>query len=806
MTITEPAVVQWHEVIDSLHSSWMPHQGQINVGRALFNDDKRKLFIACGRKWGKTELIVYFLWRWAMTHPNKGCWYIAPEMKQARKLVWTDPRLMNFGPTHWISKVNNSEMRIELKNGSFIQVDGSDNYNAHRGTRPGIVVYEESKDHRPQFRSSMRPNMAVYDAPEIHIGTPPNDDDKDECQKYWDDLVAEYLNDPSCFHYTAPSRENPYIDRKWLETERARLYGLGKGHEWEQEYEAKRVKGGSRVLFPMLPFKEQALTPHDQLMKRLHKDRKKLQWYWFADPAAASCFGVLFCAINPYSKDVFWLDEIYETEQQQMTVRMIGAEIIRRRNELWDAGDWREGYDEAETWFRSEWENNFPEESGLEPSHKAKNDKDDGITLIKDIMLGGKWFMSDRCQKFHWELSKYKTDANGRLIKKDDHLIDCIAGDELITTARGLVPIAEVIVGDEVMTRSGWRKVIDSWLVGCRATITVEFSDGRKLVCTPEHRVFTENRGFVRADSLSYVDRVVTDEQCHQSMSYSMGSPIDAIQAPNNQACAFTIGVQPRFSAKPAFAICTTLFGLPRTVQFLRGITFIIETATRSITKLKTLNAFTPALIGWPIVMTAASEDNSKANSLYLKELGRFQSLGMGQKRAKDGTPIMARTSLPIARLRRASAINAGAITKLMSLAQTATLGFARAIAKQYFAAFPGLIMRRGNAQFAASPLQSTGTQGTRLAQGRAVTVLGTRPNKDMVRVYDLTIEGAPEFFASGVLVHNCARYILGADHYQLRDELEPVKEEDDDGFRGARIEDDFKSEFDLDEYGREYE
>lgn len=399
--------------------------GQVKVGRALFTEDKRRIFVSAGRKWGKTELIVYFLARWGKMHPGRGCFYVCPELKQARKLVWTDPRVKNFVPQEWISKINETEMRIQLDNGSYIQIDGSDNYEAHRGSRPGIIVYEESKDHKRRFREIMRPNMLVYNAPEIHIGTPPSDDDSEEVQAYWDELEAEFKDDPNAFYYNGTTWENPHNDVNWLKAERARLYAKGEGYVWEREYEAKRVRGGTQKIFPMLPDKEIALTPHDELMGRLWRDRKKLEWYGWNDPAGATCFASLFCAINPFTRDVYWLDEIYEQEQREMTTLKIGRRFIDKRDELnEDVEAWRLGYDEAATWFFNEWVENFPDEPGLEPSHKAANNKEVGLSRIKDIMLAGKWHMSDRCQKFYWELTNYRKDSKGKIPKKNDHLID----------------------------------------------------------------------------------------------------------------------------------------------------------------------------------------------------------------------------------------------------------------------------------------------------------------------------------------------------------------------------------------------
>jgi hypothetical protein len=171
--------------------------------------------------------------------------------------------------------------------------------------------------------------------------------------------------------------------------------------------------------------KDQALIPFEKLMQKIHRDRKKMEWYWWADPGSATCFAILFAAINPYTKDVYWLDNIYEKNQGEMTTKKIGRRAIAIRNEIYDDPlVWRGGYDEAATWFSNEWNEHFPNEPALEPSQKALNDKSDGLSLMKDIMLAGKWHMSDRCEEFHKELRSYKTDDKGRLIKRNDHLID----------------------------------------------------------------------------------------------------------------------------------------------------------------------------------------------------------------------------------------------------------------------------------------------------------------------------------------------------------------------------------------------
>ena len=422
-----PELANYAQMVERLHETWQPHEGQIQAGRALFQNDIRSIFIQCGRKWGKTEFAVYILWRWAITNPGMGCYFIAPQLKQAKEIVWADPRIKNFGPREWLlpgsDGINNSDMRLKFRNGSFIKVDGSDNFESHRGTRPGILVYEESKDHRREFREVMRPNLSVYNAPEIFIGTPPEDVDESDIKNEYVLTAFEHIagHGKKTFYKKATTFENPLIPVSWLADEKARLTLRGEEHIWQREYMANFVKGGASKIFPMLT--REIMLPHIDLIKKIERDFKKLEWILWADPAAASCFGVLLCAINPYTKHIYVLDEIYEMEQSEMTVQKIGFRIIGKKNNIYSRGDWRQGYDEANPWFNNEMIAHYDE--SFEPTHKSFTAKEVGIGLLKDILIAGNITVSDRCVNWYWEMDNYRLDKNGKIPKKNDHLIDC---------------------------------------------------------------------------------------------------------------------------------------------------------------------------------------------------------------------------------------------------------------------------------------------------------------------------------------------------------------------------------------------
>jgi hypothetical protein len=416
--VVDPVISKYAEIINALHKDWEPHNGQIPVGRALFQDKITNIFVQSGRKWGKTELILYILWRWAESHPGSSCYYISPFQKQSKEIIWANKRVQNFGPREWLlpgsSGINNTELRINFKNGSFIKCDGSDNYESYRGIEPHLIIYEEFKDFRPEFHHSMEPNLLVYNAPLVIIGTPPDHD----CQ--YTQMAEDFKQSSTKFWYCGPTSENPYVDKQWLSNKRKELIDRGDSDEWEREYEGRYVKGGKASIFPML--KESMIKPHDRLMSELRYDLKKLNWYVIADPGTVTCFAVLFAAVNPYTKKIYLLDELYEQSQANTTVNYIGKKIIEKKAQLYQRGEWVQVADEAAAWFINEMSDRYDE--GFGPTKKALNDKEMGLSLIKDALLNNKLVFSDRCAKMYWEMENYIKDDKGKIPKKNDHMID----------------------------------------------------------------------------------------------------------------------------------------------------------------------------------------------------------------------------------------------------------------------------------------------------------------------------------------------------------------------------------------------
>ena len=89
--------------------------------------------------------------------------------------------------------------------------------------------------------------------------------------------------------------------------------------------------------------------------------------------------------------------------------------------------DWLACYDYAAAWFYSELTYNFPDfPVDFIQCEKDINKKDQKLSLIKDTIINGFFWMSDRCKKLYWEMDNYRSDDKGVPLKENDHLIDCL--------------------------------------------------------------------------------------------------------------------------------------------------------------------------------------------------------------------------------------------------------------------------------------------------------------------------------------------------------------------------------------------
>lgn len=109
---------------------------------------------------------------------------------------------------------------------------------------------------------------------------------------------------------------------------------------------------------------------------------------------------------------------------------------------------------------------------------------------------------------------RYFYDANGKiqmeskksLVQRGFRSSDCFVGESLVSTPRGLIRIDSLNVGDTVNTPFGEKEIIYMHQ-GLSNTIQIA-SDINYIECTPDHKIFTFNRGWVSAENICAKDAI----------------------------------------------------------------------------------------------------------------------------------------------------------------------------------------------------------------------------------------------------------------------------------------------------------
>jgi hypothetical protein len=325
-----------------LHAGRAYHAKQLEVFNAIFKLGYKRVFIRKGRKGGGTECVLYPINRVAGTIPGAMCYIIGPTQTGQAEIVWINQRLHNSIPKAWDPKPNESKQFIRLGNKSVISLKGADDPEAARGWEGDIFVWDELKDHNPLALKNCYPNLASRDGIWIVLGTPPT-----VKSNYYYQLEQQIKNDPDCYFIHWTIWDNPFLPggKQWIENERQKYIDNGEWDLWQIEYEAQYVFNASGKVIPN--FNEDVhVKPLDVIMEELKRDARHLKWVCSIDPGYATCFAVLFAAFNPYTGQMYFLDEIYSKDRSKNSAREMWPLIEHKQKQLHD-GKWSTLYDIA---------------------------------------------------------------------------------------------------------------------------------------------------------------------------------------------------------------------------------------------------------------------------------------------------------------------------------------------------------------------------------------------------------------------------------------------------------------------------
>ena len=167
--------------------------------------------------------------------------YFLPTYTQANKVIWKGAdksgfRFLSHIPKEIIKgEPNETEMRVELVNGSIIQFVGADNIDRIVGTNPVGVVFSEFSLMKPNVWDLIRPILAENTGWAIFIFTPRG------MNHAWN-LLQQAMNNPKWFVQILTVDDTQAISKEAIEEERLTM----PQDLFEQEYYCKFIEGAGQ--------------------------------------------------------------------------------------------------------------------------------------------------------------------------------------------------------------------------------------------------------------------------------------------------------------------------------------------------------------------------------------------------------------------------------------------------------------------------------------------------------------------------------------------------------------------------------
>lgn len=348
----------------------------------------------------------------------------------------------------------------------------------------------------------------------------------------------------------------------------------------------------------------------------------------------------------------------------------------------------------------------------------------------------------------------------------DDNLESCFVGETLIITSNGELPISDIRYGDTVLTSRGWRKVLDWGLTSRSADVfELELNDGRKIIGTGNHPIWTD-RGWIPIESLRNYDTVSICLNQNLKQSYSTAGSSAAIPTQNICTCE-TIFSQVESGGSTRALSCIRKFTsfITKFQKFQKDFKSIIKTAIASIMTFQIWKCLHELSISagtrWPEIQRL---------SPISIELGTSHWLGTKARSALNlpkeiGQPLSEKFSLKGNML--ANIAEKFSNRNLLLLPSFATLT-ARLLNK-------GKILGILKSETARSAEQRSRHTNTETKPKLATVSVRRLSRKGQRPVYNLTVEDCPEYFANGILVHNCRNLVTMA-YSSLLSSAKPIQ------------------------------
>lgn len=490
---------------------WKPRDYQLPLWNYLEGGGKRAA-VCWARRHGKDEVMLQYMLT-AMLKRIGTYWYMLPLFSMCRKAIWDaiNPRtglrrINDIFPEELIVRKRDTDMFIELSNGSTFQLTGSDSYNSLIGSPPVGVVYSEYSTADPFADLYISPILEENGGFSLFNSTSRGDN-------HFRTLIEYAIKEDDWFGQIIPATETGVFSAEQLgkiEGEMCAKYGDDMGRAmFRQEYLCS-FQGAT--LGSYYGKQMDAAENEGRITKVPHQPGQEVDTFWdlgvddsmsiwfmqtigksyhFIDYYENSGYGLEHYAKVLRAKDYLYGNHYmpHDAKQREMT----NSEIAKSRKEV-------------------------GEDLGIKPIFSIKRPKSMEkiihiqIPAVRNV-LPQCWFDKKRCSMGISALKAFRAEYNQEkkiLGSRYLHNWACLSGDTKIRTLNGWFCIKDLVDKDFYVWGYSTEqhrlipaKAKRCWLAKKSTNNTkVVLDSGNSITCTSDHRFMTREEKWVCAEDL----------------------------------------------------------------------------------------------------------------------------------------------------------------------------------------------------------------------------------------------------------------------------------------------------------------
>jgi len=364
------------------------------------------------------------------------------------------------------------------------------------------------------------------------------------------------------------------------------------------------------------------------------------------------------------------------------------------------------------------------------PALKGRDSVIAGIDWMQDLEIFITAASSDVIAEF--DSYEYEKDIEGKATTEPmDDNNHCIPGDSFVVTSKGLRKMRSLTVGEQVMTREGYKEILHVWNKGKGRTMLVN-----TLEATAEHQVLI-NGAFAALDTVRYGDILISCKHEQQNTQDSFGT-----DTPNRK----TRAIEGIINAAQCGFI--EKYGKMLSEKSRKDITFTIKTVIQGIMRSIILSC----------VARVITRENMKRIEMQGISLGESniwqkfvtaQKLGMPRQKAGHGTKSTQQQASHV-RTRKIGQLFVDTVAKALTR-KIITANTAQTLAKLLQEENLELIMSQKCVSFATK----NSAQANMIQNVFALEAVSVRAEGSTKTVYDIMVDTKHEFVSNGYVVSN---------------------------------------------------